>query len=123
MFPDIAAEKRLLPEAQRIDPVFGAGDLQRTIGVHHQPRPARAELGSAGEREILFEQRDRAEGLCQRVFQHLRYRVVFRPHDFPEEIVVPVLRSIVEDAGLRHRALLIGAPDDLFEAPLFPFGA
>ena len=40
MFPNITAQQRGLAKAQRIDAVFGLGDLQRSIFVAHKPCPA-----------------------------------------------------------------------------------
>ena len=115
MFPHVAAQKRCLAEAQRVDAVFGFGDGKGAISVLDQPAPASAELTSACGRKLGLELVNRAEAVVYRGLQLGRHGGCTRPHHVPELVVVPQLRDVVEDAVLRHGRGIVGAGDDLFQ--------
>ena len=123
MLPHVAAEKRRLPEAERIHAVFGLGDLQFAVGRLDQPAPSGSELSGTGSLEGVHEGVDTAEAFLQCRFQLARHACLAGAHHLPELVVVPMLRGVVEDAVLRDSTRIIGSGDDVFERLAFPFGA
>mmetsp|Transcript_23185 Transcript_23185/g.39677 ORF Transcript_23185/g.39677 Transcript_23185/m.39677 type:complete len:288 (+) Transcript_23185:767-1630(+) len=123
VLPHVAAQKRSLIEAKWVHAVFGLGHSQGTVCVFHQPAPAGAKLTCACGGELFFELINRAKRLNQRLFQLTWHGVGAWTHHFPELVVVPQLRDVVEDAVLGNRVGVIGANDYLFQRFAFPLGA
>ena len=84
---------------------------------------ARLALASASGGEIFLELGNRTERVNKRFFQSARHCLALWPHHFPKQVVVPVLRGVVEQPALRHSTCRIGAFDDVFQRLGFPFGA
>ena len=122
MLPHVAAQQGGLAATERIDAVFGLGDLEASVGVLNQPAPARAELADTGGNELTLEVVDTSERIIDPACQFGGHVGMAGTHHFPELHMVPVLGGIVEDSVLRHRTGLEGPGDDVLNRPALPFG-
>ena len=114
VFPNVEAEKGFaFACCQRIDTVWSLGDGKGAVGLLDQPCPTRAELGGCCRFEICLELFNGAECFDQLGFQLARDATAIRGKGIPEMNVVPVLASLVEDAGAGIVA--IGQGNDFFE--------
>src|SRR5581483_5665788 len=69
-------------------------------GVFHQPRPAGAEAGHAGRRQLLFKLGETAERAVDGVRQFSGWLAApFGAHDLPEHRVIDVAAAVVADGG------------------------
>src|SRR5579862_207829 len=113
VLPHVAAEQRRAADDQRVDAVGRLLDRELAVLVD-QPGPARAELPDARRLELLLELVEAAEGLVDRARDVARRRsAAVRLHHRPEQVVVPRLGGVVEDADLV--VLLPSLADDLLE--------
>ena len=99
MLPDVAGEQRSFALSYRGTGIAGAHDFQRTIGIFHQPGPARPEGGNGALGEFFLEVGKGAELLVDGFGQCAAgLTAAVGTQAIPVEGMVPYLGGIVENA-------------------------
>ncbi len=118
VFPDVDAEQGLVAGGQRGAGSAHVDDVERTVGLFHQPGPAGTEVADGGGLEGGLEGIQRAPLGIDCFGQRAgRGATAVRGHAVPEEGMVPDLGGVVVDAA--GRCLL----DDGFEVEVLVLGA
>src|SRR4051794_20990608 len=121
VLPNVDGEDRAHPVDQRI---LAIGSLHHfeLVSLYREPSPTRPELSHARRLELLLERLERAERVVNPLGElATRIAAAALLHDPPEQIVVPVLAGIVENALLG--SVPVGAGNDLLQRLAGELGA